>query len=64
MIKNGFIELLEAQMNEEDDLDLMIEMSEDCFGAFDDIFDTSSFIEQIDMIFPRGVDDDNMSILY
>lgn len=63
MIKNKFIELLEAQMNEEDDLEMMVEMSEDCFGAFDDIFDTFSFAEQMDIIFPCGVDEENMAIL-
>ena len=63
MVKNEFLELLEAQMNEEDDLDLMVEISEDCFGAFDDIFDTYSFMEQVDALFPCGVDEDKMSIL-
>lgn len=63
MIKNGFLELLEAQMNEEDDLELMVEISEDCFGAFNDIFDTFSFAEQMDILFPCEVDEENMSIL-
>lgn len=63
MIKNEFLELLEAQMNEEDDLELTIEMSEDCFGAFDNIFDTLSFNEQMDALFPCEIDEEKMSIL-
>lgn len=63
MVKNKFLELLEAQMNEEDDLELMVEMSEDCFGAFDNIFDTLSFNEQMDELFPCEVDEEKMSIL-
>lgn len=63
MVKNEFLELLEAQMNEEDDLELMVEMSEDCFGAFDNIFDTLSFNEQMDELFPCEVDEEKMSIL-
>lgn len=63
MIKNDYLELLEAQMNEEDDLEMMVELSEDCFGAFDNIFDTLSFNEQMDILFPCEVDEDKLSIL-
>ena len=62
MIVDKFTELLEAQMNEEDDLETMIELSED-FGAFDDIFDTYSFAEQMEILFPCELDEKCLSIL-
>ena len=44
MINDKFSAYLENQMSEEDDLDIMFSVSEDCFGAFDNIFSTDNFI--------------------
>lgn len=64
MINDKFSAYLENQMSEEDDLDIMFSVSEDCFGAFDNIFSTSSFNETMDELFPCGVKDEYMKILY
>ena len=60
---DDFVALLESQMSEEDDFDMASNLSEDCFGAFDDIFETYSFSEQVDALFPCGVSEENMLII-
>lgn len=63
MIIDKFTAMLESQMSEEDNFEMMNDLSQDCFGAFDDMFDTFSFAEQVDILFPCGVSDENMAIL-
>ena len=64
MINDKFSEFLENQMSEEDDFDTIVSVSEDCFGAFDDIFSTNSFNENMDELFPCGIDEEYMKIVY
>jgi len=63
MISDKFSAYLEDQMNKEDDFEIMMSVSEDCFGAFDNIFSTESFNETMDELFPCGVKDEYMKIL-
>ena len=63
MISDKFSEFLENQMSEEDDFDTIVSVSEDCFGAFDDIFSTNSFNENMDELFPCGVNEEYMKIV-
>ena len=63
MINDKLSAFLEDQMSEEDDFETMLSVSEDCFGAFDDIFSTTSFNEAMDELFPCGVKDEYMKIL-
>lgn len=64
MIKDEFSAYLETQMTEEDDFDIMISVSEDCFGAFDDMFSSNSFNETMDNLFPCGVKDEYINIIF
>lgn len=61
-IRDQFAEILQEDMNIEDNLESIIESEYD-FGAFDNLFSTSSFAEQMDELFPLGVNEDNMKIL-
>ena len=63
MIIDNFSVYLEDQMSKEDDFEIMLSVSEDCFGAFDNIFSTESFNESLDAMFPCGVGDDVLKIL-
>ena len=63
MIVDNVSAYLEDQMSKEDDFETMLSVSEDCFGAFDDIFSTNSFNETMDELFPCGVSDEYMKIL-
>jgi hypothetical protein len=51
-------------MTEEDDFDIMVSVSEDCFGAFDDMFSSNSFNETMDNLFPCGVKDEYINIIF
>ena len=64
MIKDEFSAYLETQMTEEDDFDIMVSVSEDCFGAFDDMFSSNSFNETMDNLFPCGVKDEYINIIF
>ena len=64
MIKDEFSAYLETQMTEEDDCDIMVSVSEDCFGAFDDMFSSNSFNETMDNLFPCGVKDEYINIIF
>lgn len=64
MIKDEFSAYLETQMTEEDDFDIMVSVSEDCFGAFDDMFSSNSFNETMDDLFPCGVKDEYINIIF
>jgi hypothetical protein len=64
MIKDEFSAYLETQMTEEDDFDIMVSVSEDCFGAFDDMFSSNSFNETMDALFPCGVKDEYINIIF
>ena len=64
MIKDEFSAYLETQMTEEDDFDIMVSVSEDCFGAFDDMFSSNSFNETMDNLFPCGVKDECINIIF
>lgn len=61
-IRDEFAEILQEDMNTEDNLDSIIESEYD-FGAFDNLFSTSSFNEQMDKLFPCGINEDNLKIL-
>lgn len=63
MITDKFSAYIEDQISKEDDFEIMLSVSEDCFGAFDDIFSTTSFNETMDNLFPCGVNDEYMKIL-
>ncbi|MBQ8130973.1 MAG: hypothetical protein IJ193_00615 [Bacilli bacterium] len=63
MIKDDFSSFLEDQMSQEDDFDTMFSLSEDGFGAFDNIFSTDSFNETMDNLFPCGVKEEYMQKL-
>ena len=64
MIKDEFSAYLETQMTEEDDFDIMVSVSEDCFGAFDEMFSSNSFNETMDNLFPCGVKDEYINIIF
>jgi hypothetical protein len=61
-VKDEFAEILQEDMNAEDNLESIIESEYD-FGAFDNLFRTTSFNEQMDKLFPCGVSEENLKIL-